>query len=290
MSEQSRLILMVGPPGSGKDTYIDNNLSSYTYINQDLQGKEHLNLFLAAVKSGENIVVSRMNFDIKQRERYLKPAKELGYHTELIVLHENHDTCLKRCMERYGHATIDRGDEKTARSALQTFFTKYQRPQEGEADVINFVYPTPAMKLNALWIDLDGTACNTDHRQHFMDGPKKNWQGFFAGMADDSPNEWCRDIINAMKDKNLILYASGRPDNYKKITEEWLIKHKFHGDELFMRPRSDSRKDSIVKEIILDFEVKTRYNIKFAIDDRTQVVEMLRSRGITVLQCAPGNF
>lgn len=57
-----------------------------------------------------------------------------------------------------------------------------------------------------------------------------------------------------------------------------------------MRPRNDYRRDDIVKEIILDFEILTRYTPIFMIDDRTQVVEMWRRRGFVCLQCAKGNF
>lgn len=34
-----QLIMLVGSPGSGKDTYIKNNFPFYTLINQDEQGK-----------------------------------------------------------------------------------------------------------------------------------------------------------------------------------------------------------------------------------------------------------
>ena len=58
-----------------------------------------------------------------------------------------------------------------------------------------------------------------------------------------------------------------------------------------MRPRDDHRKDDIVKEIILDFEIKTRVNnILFAVDDRQSVVDLWRNRGITTLACAKGDF
>ena len=41
---------------------------------------------------------------------------------------------------------------------------------------------------------------------------------------------------------------------------------------------------------IYDNELKGKYNIKFIVDDRDQVVKMWRSLGLTVLQCAEGNF
>ena len=57
-----------------------------------------------------------------------------------------------------------------------------------------------------------------------------------------------------------------------------------------MRQRDDFRPDNIVKEMILDFEILTRYTPYFMIDDRKQVVDMWRKRGYTCLACAEGDF
>lgn len=57
-----------------------------------------------------------------------------------------------------------------------------------------------------------------------------------------------------------------------------------------MRNRHDMRQDSIIKEILLDFEILTTYNIKVWLDDRQQVVDMLRKRNIPVFQVAKGDF
>lgn len=61
-------------------------------------------------------------------------------------------------------------------------------------------------------------------------------------------------------------------------------------DELLMRPRNDFRKDDVIKENLLDFEILTKYQPYFIIDDRKQVVDMWRRRNLTVLQCAEGEF
>jgi len=115
------LILLVGPPGSGKSTKALGELNDSVYINQDLQGKEgHQKLFLESVKSELPIIVDRMNFSKEQRNRYLIPAKEAGYKTRIVVLHESFETCFNRCMKRENHETIK--TQRDARNALDFFF------------------------------------------------------------------------------------------------------------------------------------------------------------------------
>lgn len=288
-----KLVVLVGPPGSGKSTLaLSEQYNKYVYINQDIQGKGHLGLFETEVGLRRDIIVDRMGFNKQQRERYLAPAKAAGYETQIIVLHENRETCFKRCVERIGfHQTIH--TPQNANDALDTFFTKYERPTLDEADAVEFRYPTPSMKLHAVICDIDGTMANIDHRLHFVrtEG-KKDWKNFLLdrNVEQDGINEWCRTITNTLRPNHIIVMCSGRTDNLRKTTKAWLEKNKVQHDELFMRHRSDHRTDHIIKEILLDFEILTRYNVKFAIDDRQQVVDMWRRRDIVCLQCHEGNF
>jgi predicted secreted acid phosphatase len=152
-------------------------------------------------------------------------------------------------------------------------------------------------KPQAIIIDLDGTLCNVDHRLHHVrtpEGVKKNWKAFFDGLKDDTINGWCYDIINKFSGFCKIVYCSGRPDDHKKSTLEWL---KNHGcwdgtwdPNLYMRSRGDHRQDNIVKEMLLEFEILTRFEPYLIIDDRPSVCRMWRSRGYTVLQCNDKEF
>jgi predicted kinase len=309
-----KLTLLVGPPGSGKSTYARNAIendgdhgAATVYANQDSQGKmEHLCIFRDALHAGKDVIVDRMNFNKIQRLGYIEQAKSFifdgkPYEVEIHVFHEPYQVCIDRAIARKDHETIK--DEKSARAAIGFFFKNYERVQDGEADKVIRHYPE-GEKPSAIICDLDGTLANCEHRRHFVrvpEGQKKNWVGFFNGIKDDSVNEWCADILRSMADSHSIVYCSGRSGNERAATEEWLQRHELntffsplfetnYGSELYMRMAGDSRQDSIVKEIILDFEILTRYTPYFMIDDRQQVVDMWRKRGYTCLQCDVGDF
>ena len=95
-------------------------------------------------------------------------AKKNGYATQIVVLHQPYDVCLERCLKREGHETIK--DLNAARSALNMFFSKYERVQDDEADFVQRIWPE-GDKPKALWIDLDGTLCDVSHRRHFVRKP-----------------------------------------------------------------------------------------------------------------------
>jgi chromosome condensin MukBEF MukE localization factor len=58
---------------------------------------------------------------------------------------------------------------------------------------------------------------------------------------------------------------------------------------LYMRPANNTEPDYVIKQRIYD-EHLSREKVLFVLDDRKQVVDMWRSNGLTVLQCADGNF
>lgn len=148
------------------------------------------------------------------------------------------------------------------------------------------------MKAKAIIVDLDGTLCNTDHRQHFLKCKPKQWKQFFDALEHDKPNAWCVELIDAFLSRGYnILFVTGRPDSLAMKTSSWFSKHLgFSSFQLFMRKQGDFRHDHIVKSEIYDEHIRSKYDVLFVVDDRASVVGMWRSLGLTCLQCDDGDF
>jgi hypothetical protein len=85
-----------------------------------------------------------------------------------------------------------------------------------------------------------------------------------------------------------IILCSGRSEEHRPETVEWLAQHGVNYHELLLRRDGDRRTDVVVKREILAGLDKSK--ILFVVEDRSRVVEMWRSEGLVCLQCAPGEF
>jgi predicted secreted acid phosphatase len=155
------------------------------------------------------------------------------------------------------------------------------------------------MKTPAIIVDLDGTLCDCRHRRHHVERPageKKDWKSFFAEMPLDKPNPWVAQLINcALELGGSVLLVSGRGEEHRPVTVEWLNSHlPEYADGaaigLLMRPLKDRRPDTEVKREIYENLIKHHYDVKLVLDDRSSVVAMWRSLGLECWQVAAGDF
>jgi FMN phosphatase YigB (HAD superfamily) len=140
--------------------------------------------------------------------------------------------------------------------------------------------------------DIDGTLANVDHRRPFISTRPKNWAAWNAAMSRDTVNEEIRWMVfRFQSDPNLrTIICSGRSDDTRDVTENWLYDREIMYDTLYMRKSGDYRQDNIVKVELLQ-EIRHDYGEPWLwIDDRDQVVKAIRAEGVRVLQVAPGDF
>lgn len=312
--------MLVGIPGSGKSTYakqiIAKDPSNWARINNDdlramLNGSvwsadyekmitdARNYLIRDALKRGKNVIVDNLNLNRRHFDDVCKIAKSIN--SDIMVYEKAFyielDEALERNSKREGAARVpddvvkkwwkESGGKqfKFFKGRVETF-----KERNGSGSGIEAPPHNPALPT-AVLCDLDGTLALIHNRSPYD-----------ASDCDikDLPNIPVIETVKAMDAAGYkIIFCSGREDKYRPETVRFIEKHVKQlsmGEEwdveyqLFMRKTGDMRKDSIIKEEIYSNEIENKYNVLMILDDRDQVVEFWRSKGLTCFQVAPGNF
>ncbi|MGW0030420.1 phosphatase domain-containing protein [Streptomyces sp. NPDC003314] len=134
----------------------------------------------------------------------------------------------------------------------------------------------------AVMCDIDGTLALRVDR-----GPYD-----FTRCDRDVLNVSVRDALRAFRSaqRDRIVLLSGRSEDHRALTEEWLARHEVPYDELWMRASGDGRGDDLVKAELFDAHVRHRYAVRVSLDDRDRVVALWRRLGLPTWQVNYGAF
>jgi hydroxymethylpyrimidine pyrophosphatase-like HAD family hydrolase len=141
--------------------------------------------------------------------------------------------------------------------------------------------------------DIDGTLADCSHRLHFIQQKPADWDSFFAACAADMPIPEVTAILRSLRlNGHTVVLSSGRSDAVRVQTQKWMRDLKIEFSGLYMRKAGDHREDCVVKaelleQILLDW---SNQDIGGVFEDRQQVVDMYRAKGLRVFQVAKGDF
>tara|TARA_Y100000310_G_C20547602_1_gene746375 strand:- start:703 stop:1140 length:438 start_codon:yes stop_codon:yes gene_type:complete len=140
-------------------------------------------------------------------------------------------------------------------------------------------------------IDLDGTLCDCEHRQHLAQA--QQWDEFHSKLGDDLPHKEVALIVDRLIGYEVIA-CTGRNEAWRIATEKWLRHFRFHVDALIMRPDGDWRSDHELKPVLLEehfgSKEKVLNEVILVLDDRDKVVEAWREYGLPCWQVRPGGY
>lgn len=298
MSKKLTLIMCQGLPASGKSTFAKERVleGGWRDVNKDEirevmratgwewnKQREREDVvparnasILEALGMGISVISSDTNFDPIHAEVLKKFADQFG--AEFIVM--KFPISVEEAVKR----DLNRGKLAVGRKVIESMAKVWQPEGAYPKVVFRVPHPNNGNLMPAIICDLDGTLAHHENRRSVYDASRSD---------EDALDGVIYSIINTFHREKFyqIIYLSGRQEKDREPTLRFLKKHNCPDGPLWMRKDDDSRKDVIVKHELFDAHVKGNYDVKFVLDDRTQVVNMWRrSLGLKCLQCQEGDF
>lgn len=146
-------------------------------------------------------------------------------------------------------------------------------------------------RIKAIIVDLDGTLCDTTHRNHLIDYDNiqsTDWTAWEALASNDKVNDWCRNLMKIYDAAHYhIIIVTGRMGVTDTVnnTEDWLNKHAIPYDGIFFRLDCDE-KDYEYKVRTYKEHISKDYDVDFIIDDNLNICKEFEKIGIRSLRCA----
>jgi len=278
-----KVIMTKGIPASGKTTwakeFIKNNpnykrvnkddirnmvdLGNWSAANEKLVLQIRDNLIKTFLKNGFNVIVDDTNLANKHFNRIAQLVKGLA----IVEINNSFlKTPINECVKR------DKDRENPVGEKVI-----YDMAKQALPDIIPTIKYDPSLPF-AVIVDIDGTLALHNQRSPYD----------YAKCDKDKPNIPVIDLLKLIPYK--IILVSGRNEYAKDLTKKWLKDNGIKYNLLLMRKNKDYRHDYIIKKEIYEKHIKGKYNIKFILDDRNQLVAMWRKEGFPVFQVAEGNF
>jgi len=137
-------------------------------------------------------------------------------------------------------------------------------------------------------IDLDGTLCNSKHREHLAVAGQ--WDEFHSMLGDDEPWADTKGLLDILYGAGIgVVGLTGRNEKFRNSTLDWLTKNDIWLDELMMRPDNNYMPDHELKPKMLE-DKHEKDDILFILEDRDKVVEAWRNLGYNCWQVRPGGY
>ncbi|MFE7263626.1 hypothetical protein ACFU9B_16470 [Streptomyces sp. NPDC057592] len=131
--------------------------------------------------------------------------------------------------------------------------------------------------------DLDGTLADSGHRQHYLEGRRRDWDGFFAAAVDDPPLAEGVRLALGSAGSCEVRYLTGRPERCRRDTVAWLAEQGLPEGRVYMRRDGDRRPARHTKLEILKRLGRER-EIRMLVDDDELVCDAAEQAGFTVVR------
>ena len=142
----------------------------------------------------------------------------------------------------------------------------------------------------AVVFDLDGVLSDAASRQHFIEGGRRDWDGFFEACGDDPLIDEVARLLELLDSGLRVVLLTGRPVRVQPQTLSWLDRFQLRWDLLIMRHYGDyTAARSLKSQAVADLRAGG-FDLRLAFEDDRRNVEMFRRLGVACVYIHSGYY
>jgi hypothetical protein len=186
--------------------------------------------------------------------------------------------------ERHDASVAERHDASVAERHDASVAERHDAPghwtwRDGE------IQPGPAVV-----VDVDGVLSDAASRQHYLEAPRRDWNGFFEACGDDPVIDEMRVLLELLDPRLQVVLLTARPRRVHELTEAWLRRYAIRWDLLLMRPRGEYEESRAFKRASVGHLRSYGFDLRLAIEDDRRNVEMFRREGVPCVYFHSGYY
>jgi phosphoglycolate phosphatase-like HAD superfamily hydrolase len=138
--------------------------------------------------------------------------------------------------------------------------------------------------------DVDGVLSDAVSRQHFLEGKRRDWDGFFEACGDDPLISEVARVLELLDPTLRIVLLTGRPLRVQPQTLAWLDRYQLRWDLLIMRPSGDYAAARTFKRHSVAELRAYGMQLELAFEDDRRNLEMFRAEGVPCVYVHSGYY
>jgi len=138
--------------------------------------------------------------------------------------------------------------------------------------------------------DLDGVLSDAAGRQHFIEYPYPDWEGFFEACGEDSVIAEVGRLLDVIDSTFVIALLTARPIRVQPQTVGWLHRFGLRWDVLIMREFGDYMAARVFKQRSVGELRAFGFDLRLAFEDDRRNVDMFHSQDVPCVYIHSGYY
>ena len=144
---------------------------------------------------------------------------------------------------------------------------------------------------SAVIVDVDGVIADATHRQHYLEGARRDWRGFFEACDSDPPIESLVRLVGLFEPSVAVVLLTARPHYVATKTVRWITDHGVRWDLLVVRHVDDRHVSSAAFKKRVVGELREHgFDIEVALDDDLDNIAMYVGADIPAVYIHSGYY